>query len=57
MSGTLETFVGKSVMIVSCDGRCFSGTLKGNIKPKFDFLLEIINLFYFIFKRIFQIEI
>jgi len=35
MSGTLESFVGKSVLIVSCDGRCFSGTLKGKISISF----------------------
>ncbi|CAG9807933.1 unnamed protein product [Chironomus riparius] len=37
MSGTLESFVGKPVLIVSCDGRCFSGTLKG-----FDQLINLI---------------
>lgn len=29
MSATLESYVGHPVIIVSCDGRCFSGTLKG----------------------------
>lgn len=29
MSGSLESYVGQPVIIVSCDGRCFSGTLKG----------------------------
>ncbi|KAG5670165.1 hypothetical protein PVAND_000446 [Polypedilum vanderplanki] len=37
MSGSLESFVGQSVMIISCDGRCFSGTLKG-----FDQLINLI---------------
>jgi U6 snRNA-associated Sm-like protein LSm8 len=29
MSGSLESYVGQPVIILSCDGRCFSGTLKG----------------------------
>jgi hypothetical protein len=29
MSGNLENYVGHPVIILSCDGRCFSGTLKG----------------------------
>jgi hypothetical protein len=29
MSNSLENYVGQPVIILSCDGRCFSGTLKG----------------------------
>lgn len=29
MSGSLESYVGQPVIILSCDGRCFSATLKG----------------------------
>lgn len=32
MSGSLESYVGQPVIILSCDGRCFSGTLKGKIR-------------------------
>jgi len=37
MSGSLESYVGQPVIILSCDGRCFSGTLKG-----FDQLINLI---------------
>lgn len=36
MSNSLESYVGQPVIILSCDGRCFSGTLKGNLNV-FDF--------------------
>lgn len=39
MSASLEQYVGHSVIIVSCDGRCFSGLLKGN----FNFFFTLIN--------------
>lgn len=32
MSGGLDNYVGHPVIIISCDGRCFSGTLKGSFK-------------------------
>jgi len=37
MSNSLESYVGQPVIILSCDGRCFSGTLKG-----FDQLINLI---------------
>lgn len=39
MSGSLEPFVGQPVVIISCDGRCFSGVLKGKFKVFFICLL------------------